>query len=79
MVSELTIWDLGDTSGSWSAEKSGLRAIPMSPGKPINETPAALLADFNVGDRRYQIYVVYDPRAGVGQIRLNVDPVGSVE
>lgn len=81
-MNESSNWALGilDADGkSWFAEQDGIVAVPMDPGRPINKTHVALIANFNTGSKRYQVVCVYDPLGGTGRIRLNVEPFESVE
>lgn len=70
---------LDEAGESWFVEQGEIQAVPMSPDRPINETHVAMVADFNTGRKRYQVYVAYNPRSGTGRIRLNVEPSKSAE
>lgn len=66
-------------SEPWFCDSGPIEAVPLAPDKPINQTPVSLLTHFNTDHKRYQVYVRYDARSGVGDIRLNVEPFESVE
>jgi hypothetical protein len=60
-------------------ERHQIVAVPLTLAKPINETPVALVADFDTGHRQYQVQVMYDPKFGLGTIRIAVAPFQVVE
>lgn len=77
-MAETSNWGLGilDEAGEpWLVEQGEIQVVPMMLDRPINETPVAMLASFNIGRKRYYVYVIYDPRDGMGRIRLNAEPV----
>jgi hypothetical protein len=81
-VAETHNWGMGilnDAGEPWFIGLSEIQAVRLNTAKPINEGPVWMVARFNTDRQRYQVYVVYNPEDGLGQIRLSVEPFGSVE